>query len=151
MKALLAVIVGMLVSAVVFGQTTNTNCTTIGNQTNCTSTSQPDNSESQRQAYQTGQALGAGLGSMVARHNQVKNYCKFHPGEPWHTADYSRAGTCKAPKESRSQSVSALVGAHFVYDSAEARDWCLHEPRGMSYTASDGLEHPCMDVPVGQR
>jgi hypothetical protein len=96
MKAQMAVTVGILVSAVVFGQTTNPNWMTIGNQTNCISTPQPDNNESQKQAYQTGQALGADLGGVVAGHNQVKNYCKFHPGEAWHIAGYTRAGTCKA-------------------------------------------------------
>lgn len=84
-------------------QTTNTTCTTYNygpnGQMNCTSTTQPS-------AYQEGQAMGqAGanvgglIGLMIARHNQVKNYCKFHPGESWHTEDYSRAGVCKVPKK----------------------------------------------------
>ena len=83
-------------------QTTNTTCTTYNygpnGQMNCTSTTQPS-------AYQEGQAIGqAGanvgglIGLMIARHNQVKNYCKFHPGESWHSEDYSRAGVCKVPK-----------------------------------------------------
>jgi hypothetical protein len=46
-----------------------------------------------------GSALGNAIGQAMAIHGQIKNYCKFHPGESWHTADYSRAGTCKVPKQ----------------------------------------------------
>lgn len=142
MKALLSLVLGGLCSTCLLAQTTNTNCTTIGAQTNCSSSTQPDNSESQREAYQTGQALGAGLGAIIARHNQIKNYCKFHPGESWHTEDYSRSGTCrvaKPPKDSK----SVTAGAYFTPRSPEAQEWCAHQPAGMSYMASDHNEYDC--------
>jgi len=125
MRTVLSLLTGGLMAVSVIAQTTNTNCTTIGNQTNCTSTTQPDTSESQREAYQTGQALGAGLGTMIARHNQIRNYCKFHPGESWHTADYTHAGTCKAAKvKGLSQAPSVPVSfSRFGPDSPEAIEW----------------------------
>jgi hypothetical protein len=82
---------------------------------------------------------------MVARHNQIKNYCKFHPGESWHTVDYSRAGTCKGPKTlsyAQSQPVFAK-SVHFDPNSPESNEWCSHQPAGMTYTASDLLKHDC--------
>jgi hypothetical protein len=89
----------LLLATTASAQTTNTNCSTTGNQTNCTSTTE----NSYNNGYQTGQALGNGIGALIARHNQVKNYCKFHPGESWHTEDYSRAGVCKVPKPKKNQ------------------------------------------------
>src|ERR1017187_4249323 len=76
--------------------TTTTNCNVYGNTANCTSTSSDDSAqkaqqaEQQRQAYETGQKLGAGL----AFNRNLRKYCAAHPGEDWH-----RAAADEFPKE----------------------------------------------------
>ncbi len=124
-------------------QTTNTNCTSSGNQVNCTSTQ--DNS------YENGRAVGAGVGALIfgsiAKHKQVSNYCKFHPGESWHTQDYSRAGTCKPAKV---KSVPVSSSFRFVRDSPEAIEWCSHQRVSMTYTALDGVAHACSMIQTAQ-
>lgn len=93
----------LLLSLTLSAQTTNTTCTTYNygpnGQINCTSTTQPSAYQEGQAAGQAGANLGGAIGLMIARHNQVKNYCKFHPGESWHSEDYSRAGVCKLPKQ----------------------------------------------------
>jgi hypothetical protein len=144
MKALLALLLGVLVSASVLGQTTNTNCTQIGSQVNCTSTTDNSAQQNAEASRRAGEQMGAAIGVMIARHNQVKNYCKFHPGEQWHSDDWARAGTCKVPNEktAKVKQVSAS-SAHFTPDSPEAREWCSHQPHAMTYLGSDGASHYC--------
>jgi hypothetical protein len=67
-------------------QTTNTNCTTVGNNTNCTSNT-TDNAAQQQRAYEAGQqvgnALGRGLGAAIHAHSEnkaIKSFCSTHPG-----------------------------------------------------------------------
>ncbi len=73
--------------------TTNTNCNVYGNTADCTSTSTstPDTStqqaEQQRQAYETGQQIGAAFGQAMQAHafsKGLRKYCDAHPGEDWH-------------------------------------------------------------------
>jgi hypothetical protein len=66
---------------------------------------------------------------------------------------YSRAGTCKETKWSRESSyVAPQTGAaYFGFNSPEANEFCSHEPRGMTYMASDGLEYACPDKPIEER
>jgi hypothetical protein len=70
--------------------------------------------------YEHGQAVGApigsALGAMIARHNQIKNYCRFHPGESWHDENYAHGGTCKVAK-----------AKHQTYPTA----WCAVNPDAM--------------------
>jgi phosphate-selective porin len=91
-----------VLSLTVSAQTTNTTCTTYNygpnGQVNCTSTTQQPQQQSQA-GQEIGTALGGAIGRSWAQHQQVKNYCKFHPGEAWHDENYSRAGVCKVPKQ----------------------------------------------------
>jgi hypothetical protein len=125
----------------VLGQTTDTNCTQIGNQVNCTSTTDNSAQQNAEASRRAGEQMGSALGVMIARHNQVKNYCKFHPGEQWHSDDWSRSGTCKVPKEKTAY--VKQVSARFTPDSPEAREWCSHQPHAMTYVGSDGASHYC--------
>jgi len=72
--------------------TTNTNCTVYGSTADCTSTSTDDSAqraqqaEQQRQAYETGQQIGAALGQVMQAHafnKTLRKYCDQHPGENW--------------------------------------------------------------------
>lgn len=72
--------------------TTNTNCSVYGNTANCTSTSTDDSAqraqqaEQQRQAYETGQQIGAAFGQAMQAHafsKGLRKYCDAHPGEDW--------------------------------------------------------------------
>jgi hypothetical protein len=96
-------------------QTTNTNCTTqtygSNGQINCTSTTQQPQQQSQA-GQQIGTALGGAIGRSWAQHQQVKNYCKFHPGEAWHDENYSRAGVCKATKQKNQPYPAAWCAEH---------------------------------------
>jgi hypothetical protein len=143
-RALLPLLIVGLLVASALGQTTNTNCTQIGSQVNCTSTTDNSAQQNAEASRRAGEQMGSALGVMIARHNQVKNYCKFHPGEQWHSDDWSRAGTCKVPQEktAKVKQVSAS-SAHFIPDSPEAREWCSHQPHGMTYFGSDGASHYC--------
>jgi hypothetical protein len=162
MRGLVTVVACGLISASALAQTTNTNCTQIGNQVNCTSTTSDNGASAYEAGRQIGAPIGSAIGNAIARHNQVKNYCKFHPGEDWHSADWSRAGTCKAPKEKKarvayvpaaslapSQSTAATYSlppwSRFTPGSDVIKEWCSEKPSGTSYVGSDGLLHPCAE------
>ena len=159
MRGRLTLIICGLVSASALGQTTNTNCTQTGNQVNCTSTTTDNGASAYEAGRQIGAPIGSALGNAIARHNQIKNYCKFHPGEQWHAEDWSSAGTCKVPKEKKakvtyvpaslvpSQPAAATYSLppwpRFTPGSDVIKEWCSDKPSGTSYVGSDGLLHPC--------
>jgi hypothetical protein len=86
------------------------------------------------QAARLAKQVGTAIGSAIYRHNQIKNYCKFHPGEEWHSGDWRYSGTCKVAKLSK----SAQKSAQFAYGSPE---WCSHQAKGSSYVALDGAHY----------
>jgi hypothetical protein len=104
-------------------QTTNTNCTTIGNNINCTSNT-TDNAAQQQRAYETGQQVGNALGSGLAMAMQahsfnkgVRNYCAAHPGNDWHY--YSRvdghvlsSGHCPSDEEKGVAAANEFMSHH---------------------------------------
>jgi hypothetical protein len=147
MKRIFMIAALLTVGLSAWGQTTNTNCTTVGNQTNCTSTTQappPDYT-------QAGNALGEGIGRMIANHRAIKNYCKFHPGEDWQSTNGS-SGHCKVPKGTyqapeTAETASFTGPSRFVADSPGAQEWCSHQPLGMTYGAMDGYVHKCSFTP----
>ncbi len=81
---------------------------------------------------------------MIARHNQIKNYCKYHPGEQWHTEDWSRAGTCKTSKGEMKAQLDRAQASQYPVGSPE---WCAVQAKGSSYVGSDGRGHYCDTKP----
>jgi hypothetical protein len=87
----IAMIAGVSTTPLANGQqTTNTSCTTIGNNTNCTSTT-TDYAAQQQHAYEQGQKIGNALGAGITQGMQahafnkgLNKYCASHPGETWH-------------------------------------------------------------------
>lgn len=102
-KGLVYLVSSLVLPLSLSAQTTNTTCTTYNygpnGQVSCTSTTGPSAYEQGQAAGQAGAKVGGFIGLMIAQHNQVKNYCKFHPGESWHNENYTRAGICKVPKQ----------------------------------------------------
>lgn len=108
---------------------TNTNCTLYGNTANCNSTSTTtDNgaqqAERNREAYETGQKVGAALGQGIAGAMQahafskgLRKYCNAHPGQEW--AYYSRAdghkissGYCPSDEDKGIAAANEFVSRH---------------------------------------
>lgn len=115
------------------GQTTSTstNCNVYGTTANCTSTSTDDSalkaqqSEQQRQAYETGQKIGATFGQAMqsrAFSKSVRRYCDAHPGENWHNTNGS-SGHCPSDDDKASISSSEFLAHHkdFIRNAANAQ------------------------------
>jgi hypothetical protein len=125
-----------LLAPLASAQTTNTNCTVLGNNVDCTSTT--DNSQQQQQQrqqqqqqqqaqqqaerdkqnYETGKALGNAIGASIARTRarkeaqaQLQAYCAAHQGESWARRDAEGTmlaqGVCPGTL-SRQQVIDAL-------------------------------------------
>jgi hypothetical protein len=140
MKTLYALIIGTLLPALVIGQTTNTNCTQIGDQVNCTSTTNNSAEQNAEASRHAGEQIGSALGLMMARHDQIKNYCKYHPGEQWHTDDWSRAGTCKISKAEKQAQLNRAMSSQYPVGSPK---WCALQAKGSSYVGIDGVGRYC--------
>ncbi len=109
--------------------TTKTNCDVYGNTANCTSTSTDDSArkaqeaEQQRQAYETGQKIGAAL----AFNRNLGKYCAAHPGEDWHYRSGDghevSSGHCPSDEEKATARTNEFVAHHkdFMRTTANAQ------------------------------
>ncbi|MES2391042.1 MAG: hypothetical protein V4555_05335 [Acidobacteriota bacterium] len=103
-------------------QTTNTNCTTVGNNTNCASST--NNNGDQQRSYEAGQqvgsALGTGLGIAIQNHSRnswVKKYCAAHPGQNWRWTRNSdgrllTSGHCPSDEEKGAIAANEFMARH---------------------------------------
>jgi hypothetical protein len=89
-KQTITLILGLSMLAGAQTVTTQTDCTVNGNTAHCTSTDNSAQVEQQRQAYQTGQSIGNGIGTGMARmitNRKVNKYCKKNPGATYELRD----------------------------------------------------------------
>lgn len=112
-------------------QTTNTNCSEIGNTINCTSTT-TDNSVQQQQmneaGRQVGNAIGTGLAVAIDSHRMhayVKKYCPAHPGAYWGWVRRSdgrtiASGYCPTFNQQISEAVNSVTTRHRDYMPVQA-------------------------------
>jgi hypothetical protein len=115
-------------------QTTNTNCSTFGNNTNCTSTTTDYGAQQQRayeQGQQFGNALGKGLSAAMQAHaysSGLKKFCAAHPGQEWHY--YSRAdghvlssGHCPSDEDIAVEAANKFRARHkeFISEQSNAQ------------------------------
>lgn len=111
---------------VVCQQTTNTNCSTVGNNINCTSNT-TDYSAQQQRAYEQGQqvgaALGEGIGAAMQAHSfnkGLRKYCAAHPGNDWHYYDRLdhhtiSSGHCPSDSERAVEAANLFMAHHKEY------------------------------------
>jgi hypothetical protein len=115
---------GLAVIALSFGcissaQTINTSCTLYPGAAYCTSADTGANIAQQRQQqYQTGQAVGSGIGMAIFRAHFPgwrRKYCAQHPEQPFHYGNArgdSISGTCPSLQVLSKEAAAEFVGRH---------------------------------------
>jgi hypothetical protein len=100
-------------------------CSLSGNTAYCTSNDQGARiAEQQREQYETGQAIGRGIGSAIFRAHFPgwrRKYCSTHPGQPFvysNAAGDSISGTCPSAEGLANEVASEWLAKHPDYKPA---------------------------------
>lgn len=112
----------LFLSMPILAQTYNTSCTLYPNTASCTTTKADGgaaaNAEAQRQQYQTGQAIGSGMGMAIFRAHFPgwrRKHCSQHPEQPFdyrNAAGDSIKGTCPTLNQLANEAAQEFRGKH---------------------------------------
>jgi len=120
-KVLLLVFVGFA-TGLADAQTINTTCTLYPGAAYCTSTANDGGAaaaaQAREQQYETGQAVGSGIGMAIFRAHFPgwrRNYCSKHPGQPFHYGNArgdSITGTCPNENGLANEAAAEFLAKH---------------------------------------